>query len=255
MTTPAPLVSIVTPLYNCRAYFPETAASILAQTLTSWEWIVVDDGSTDGSAELLRDLAAQDPRIVPVFQPRNGGVAAARNTGFAKARGAYVAFVDSDDKWSPDKLQAQTELMQANDYKFSYTDYARVLPDGQGSKLHVVTAPDQMDYKRLLRETAIAASSVMIRRDAVNKGDHLFPPIPHEDYACWLRILKKGIVAHRLPRVAMYYRVRGDSLSADKIESIRRVWRIYRTQEKLGVLRAALCLASYLFHAIWKRIA
>ena len=152
-TPPAELVSIITPAYNAQAYIEQTIASVRAQTCARWEWIIVDDASTDRTAELVQAAAASDQRIHLVRQPRNTGLAACgRNAAMARATGEFFAFLDADDLWEPDKLQLQL-------------DYLRQRPDVAG----VAGWIDQFGYAKRVDNT----HSIMPTRTVIGPRDFL----------------------------------------------------------------------------------
>ena len=117
------LVSIITPAYNAAAYIAETIESVIAQTYTNWEMLIVNDCSKDNTAEIIQNYAAKDKRIKLINLKQNSGAAVARNTAIQNAKGRYIAFLDSDDLWKKEKLQKQIQFMQQNGYAFIYSSY------------------------------------------------------------------------------------------------------------------------------------
>lgn len=247
-----PRLSIIPPAYNATATLPETAASVRAQGFANWEWRIADDASKDGTAQQLRQLAAEDPRIKPVFLPQNAGPAAARQAALAEARGDIIAFLDADDLWLPGKLEKQLAFMEARKAAISYTGYRRINEDGNkvGQLIHV---PPLLSYHQLLKNTAMACSTVLVNRTLT--GPFSIKNEPYHDFTTWLDLLKRGHVAYGLDEDLMRYRVREGSDSSDKKKAIQRVWHIYRNVEKLSLPYAALCMAGYGLNAIRKRVA
>ena len=155
-----PRVTVVTALYNAASFIGPTIESVLAQSFTDWEMIVVDDCSTDDSARVVAGYAARDPRIVLLGLEQNSGAAVARNRAIEAARGRYIAFLDSDDCWHPDKLRKQLDFMQHNSYALTHTWYER--QDETGLSLGaVVRPPAVLDYHALLKSNFIACLTVI----------------------------------------------------------------------------------------------
>lgn len=245
-----PLVSIITPAYNAAATLQDTVDSVYAQSFQDWEWCIADDASSDGTSEMIKSLAVRDPRVRPVFIPKNGGAPAALSVALEHASGRYVSVLDTDDLWMPEKLARQIAFMQEKKAPISFTGHRRMSEDGRKCG-PFIRPPRKIAYHDLLRNTAMVASSVMVDRDIT--GPFSVRQIRSYDLATWLSLLSCGHVAYGLDEDLMRYRVRRFSLSSNKFRTIRRVWRIYREQEKLPLPYAAFCLASYGVHAIAKR--
>lgn len=244
------LVSVIVPAYNCEKFIGETIASVLAQTYKNWEMIIVDDCSSDHTRDIVLNSAKQDSRIKYYFLQHNSGAAVARNTAMEHAEGEYMAFLDSDDIWVPDKLEKQLSFMKENDVAFSSTSYELIDED---SKLlgKVRLARPLTDYKRMLYSNVLGNSTVMY---SVRKlGKFKIPDIrKRNDYVLWLAILKKEKYAVGMPDVLMQYRVRKHSLSSNKFGLVKYHWYIYRKVEGIGMLRSfiyltCLCFKKY-FH-------
>ncbi|WP_299615521.1 glycosyltransferase family 2 protein [Pelagibius sp.] len=247
----APLVSVITAAFNAETFIAETIASVQAQTLSDWEMLVADDGSSDRTAEIVEAIAGDDPRVKLIRLPQNGGVAAARNAALAEARGRFIAFIDSDDLWQPAKLERQTAFMNAHQAAMSYTAYRRINEDG--SRIgRLVGVPETLTYDQLLKNTAIATVTGMV--DTGKTGPIRMTQARRDDYILWLSILKRGFRAHGLREDLARYRVVRGSLSSKPKRSAAWVWNVYRRIEKLGPLRASWCLAHYGARAVLKRL-
>lgn len=235
-------VSIITPAYRAARFIGETIRSVQAQTYREFEMLVVDDCSPDETAAVVERFAATDARIRLLRQPANGGPAAARNRALAEARGRWIAFLDSDDLWLPEKLERQLAFHRAQGAKISYTEFRRVAADGSrvGRRIAV---PDWLDYDRLLCNTGIATSTVIV--DRARTGPFRMKKTYYDDYACWLELLRSGGRAVGLREDLMRYRVLGGSVSRNKLKSARHVWRTYREVEGLGLLRSAWAFVNY----------
>jgi len=246
----APLVTVVTPVWNAAATLHEAVASVRAQTLPDWELILVDDASTDGSRDLARALAAGDPRIRLIERATNGGAAAARNAAIRAGRGRLVAFLDADDRWYPEKLARQAAFMAAEGHALVFAAYRRV--DALGRPLGVVRPPPRVSREALLRGNVIGCLTAVY--DSAVFGRAEMPDVRRrQDYGLWLRLLRQVPYAHALPEVLADYRVRPASLSGARLGAAAATWTLYREVEGLGRARAGLYLAHNLARAALKR--
>jgi teichuronic acid biosynthesis glycosyltransferase TuaG len=243
------LVSVVMPAHNSEGSLSESVQSVLAQTYADWELIVIDDASTDGTLALARQLASGNPRIRVLPLEQNVGVAEARNRGIGAARGQYLAFLDSDDLWLPDKLQVQIDFMRSNKAALSFAQYRRIGRDGSLS--NPVKVPRSVDYEGLLRGNSIGCLTVAIDRYLVPEVS--MPKIKHEDYVTWLKILRQGHIAYGIPQDLARYRVTSSSVSSDKRQAASWTWNIYRRVEGLSLLKSAWCFLHYTARAIYIR--
>ena len=183
-----PKVSIIVPLYNTKKLLSETIESVLSQTYTNWEMIIVDDCSTDGSYEYAMTFSEKDQRIQVYKLDCNSGPGAATKYGFEKAKGEMIAFLDSDDLWMPVKLERQIKFMTDHQYEFTCTDYEQI--NEKSSRIgRTIRCKERADYKSVLRICPVGSSTVMITSDLLGKVD--IPTIrKNNDYSLWLRILK-----------------------------------------------------------------
>lgn len=249
-----PLVSVITPVYQSVEYLDSTVMSVLQQTYSNLELILIDDGSTDGSLERCGYWAEKDNRIRVLKSAKNQGAAASRNQGMEVARGAYLAFLDSDDVWEPEKLERQCSFMEQQSCDFSFTAYQVV--DEAGVSLGTVDTTHtqrQFNYPAMLKKQAtLGCSTVMLRSSAV--GRHRMPNLrTGQDYAFWLILLKQGLVAQLLPEPLTIYRVRAGSISRNKVKKAKRQWEIYRRLEKLGPVRSAWYFGFYAWRAVFRK--
>ena len=206
MSARDPLVSIVVPCYNAGAFLGGTLDAVLAQTFEDWECIVVDDASSDDSAGVLARYAAIDPRIRPLYQTVNGGAAAARNAGLSAIRGRYLAFLDADDEWLPEKLAKQVAFARETGAAIVHASYRFV--DEKGDFLPGgVRASDRVDLRTYMRNTEIGMSTTLLDREQV--GEISFRNIRLcQDTHLWLVLLRRGLVSRGLPETLVHYRVR-----------------------------------------------
>ncbi len=236
------LVSIIIPVYNAGEFLISTVESILRQTYDNYEIIMVDDKSTDNSKEIIKSYDDKFDNVRPLYLEENAGVSNARNEGIKNARGRYLAFLDSDDMWEDDKLERQLEFMKRNNYHFTYTGYSFV--DDMGNSLNSVVIPKaRVDYNELLKTNVIPCLTVIIDRYYID--DIVMPSIRHEDYACWLSILKRGHEAHALREPLARYRTRANSLSGNKLKAASWTWNILRNVEKLPLHTAIYYFMIY----------
>ena len=227
------LVSIITPTYNCGRFIGETIESVQRQTYTNWEMIIIDDCSTDDTKSVVEKYLQQDKRIKYRCLAENSGAAVARTKAMELAAGQYMAFLDSDDLWMPDKLEKQLAFMQKNNYAFSSTSYQHMTEDGKMMP-KVLNAVPKTDYNRLLLDCPVGNSTVMY--DVSKMGKFQVPNIrKRNDDALWLSMLKKEKNIYGLPKVLMKYRLRKNSISSNRWSLIKYNWQLYRDIEHLSV--------------------
>jgi glycosyltransferase involved in cell wall biosynthesis len=247
----APVVTVVTPVWNAAGTLAEAVGSLRAQTRGDWEQILVDDGSTDGSRALAEALAAGDPRLRVMGWTARRGAAAARNAAIRAARGRFVAFLDADDRWRADKLDRQIGYMEATGAPFTFAAVRRI--DEAGRPLGVLPAPARVDYARLLRGNVIPCQTAAY--DRAHYGAVEMPDLPRrQDYGLWLTLLARGGEAHGLPEPLADWRMRPGSLSSNKLVAAGGTWRVYREVAGLGRARAAWYLGGNLARGALKRL-
>ena len=236
------LVSIIMPCYNAAAYIKETVESVLAQTYPQWELLVVDDCSTDDSLAILAGIT--DPRIRVLKNETNSGAAATRNVAIEAANGRYIAFLDSDDLWHPEKLAEQLAFMTEKDCALSFTHYAVI--NGNAEPITVYTPKKQeYYYADILKHCSIGCSTVVYDTEKLGKVYMPTNAPKREDAACWLQILRGGEVAHCLHKPLMTYRIHTNSVSSSKVKMIRYQWHLYRKVEGLSLVRSAYCMTHW----------
>jgi len=246
------IVSVVMPAYNAEATIWSAMTSVQLQTHEDWELIVVDDGSADRTAELAQRAAANDKRI-RVIRQRNLGVAAARNAAIEAATGRYLAFLDADDAWLPEKLQRQLSFMSLRGSAFSATGYRRQWRHKLGPVFHV---PEVITYETSLKSrpfisitVVVDSKQVRVRMPNIGRGS-LIP----EDLVAWLGILRTGVVAHGLDEDLARYRVVKGSRSCNKVKCACQVWRVYRDFERLDLASSSWYFAHYALHSVASRV-
>ena len=247
-----PLVSVIMPCYNMERYIADTIRSVIRQTHADWELIVVDDLSTDGTVALVKSLCEHDSRIHLSVNSEHGSIATTRNNCIKQAKGRYLAFLDADDVWHPDKLQRQLQFMQEHKVAFSYSSYDLIDESGKPLEKTIHTAGD-LGYEAFLRNTIIGCSTVMLDVDLV--GQVTVPDFrTSEDTATWLDILRQGFIAYALDEPLTAYRIRRKSASSNKLKAAADLWKVYRKHEKMSFFKTLSYFFSYAFNAIKKRL-
>ena len=243
------LVSIITPVYNAEAYIEATMSCVMEQSYQEWELILVDDGSTDTSVELIQAMQQKDTRIKLFQNSENMGPAHTRNLGIKHAQGRYLAFLDSDDIWLPEKLQKQIIFMQEKQIALSYTTYTLVYEESGRRSLFEV--PEQTDYKALLKRPVIGCSTAIYDRDML--GTVYFPVIrKRQDFALWLKILREHGPAYGVQESLVDYAVRPNSLSSNRLSAVHYTWKVYREIEKLPLFKALYYFTHYALRGLSK---
>jgi len=244
-------VSIITPTHNSN-YIDETVKSVKDQTFPNWEMIIVDDCSTDKTVERIKPYIEKDKRIKLIKLEKNVGAAEARNIALRLAKGKFIAFLDSDDLWKPEKLKIQYNFMVEKDCAFSFGNYCRITEDGK-KVINEIKVPEKINYSGLLRNTIIGTLTVMINRE---KTGYFEMPIINSshDFALWLQILKNGFNAYGIQQSLAYYREVASSNTAKKWKAAKDVWVVYRKIEKINSLYSIYFFSNYVLNAIKKRI-
>ena len=245
------LISIITPLYNSRKYILETIQSVQSQTYDNWEMIVIDDCSSDGSAEVVKIMAKDDLRIKLTILEKNSGPAGARNTGIKLASGRYLAFLDSDDLWHEQKLNKQLRFMQKNNYAFTYTGYEKINEAGEVIGT-IFPYKEEVCYYDLLKSNHIGCLTAMF--DSKLLGYKMYMPNikKRQDQGFWLSILKKTNRAYCLNEILAKYRIRSGSISKNKTTNIKYQWKLYRDIEQLNLMQSIYYMFIYAFYGIRK---
>lgn len=244
-------VSIVIPVYNAEKYITETVDSVLQQSYEDWELLLVEDGSADDTVKVISEFT--DERIRIILLPSNQGAARARNTGIKEATGRYIAFLDADDLWLPEKLEHQLQFQKELQAGFTFSGYEfgdeTAHPTGK-----VVRVPKELTYRQALRNTTIFTSTVIFDTNIIPKDSIEMPIIKSEDTALWWKILRSGHTAYGLDENLVIYRRPTKSLSSNKLEAVRRIWNLYRKAEHLSVFKSIGCFIGWGIHAVWRRI-
>ncbi|MFS9041329.1 glycosyltransferase family 2 protein [Streptococcus cristatus] len=244
------LVSIITPTFNSANFIEETIKSVLSQTYPNWEMIIVDDCSGDDTEEIVSQYVREDTRIKYIRLEKNSGAAVARNKAMREAEGEYMAFLDSDDIWTAEKLSEQLSFMQEHNVSFSCTDYEQISESGEKTGRIIKTLP-KANYNRILLDCPVGNSTVMYSVKELGKFE--VPNIrKRNDDALWLQMLKKTQYIYGLNQVLMQYRIRNNSISSNKISLIKYHWELYRDIEKLSILRSSFHILYWVIIKVFK---
>ena len=243
------LVSIITPMYNAQKYIEKTIQSVQEQTFLNWEMIVMDDCSTDESAKIVKCMAEKDSRIRYFCNEINVGVAETRNHAMEAANGQYFAFLDSDDLWVPDKLERQLALLEEKCCAFTYAG-CDVIDENGNAIQKVRHVPEYITYKKLLWGNVIPCLTVLIDREKTPPFQ--MPKIGHEDYATWLTVFKDIGEGYGIDEVLGHYRVNRNSVSGNKLRTIKWTWNIYRNNQGINPVKSVCYLFGHLFQAAKK---
>lgn len=244
------LVSVVTASHNSAPSIARCVRSVAMQTVAPLEHIVVDDGSSDGTVELLSELARGIPHLTVIRQP-NRGAGPARNAAIEAAKGRYVAFLDSDDVWLEGKLQNQIAFMEEQEAIFTYGDYT-IVSDSSGEPIGHFVAPDGLSYDQLLVRCPIGCSTAAYNQDSLGKC--YMPAIKRgQDWALWLALTRRGVEARKYPGCDVFYYKRKGSLSDKKLGKAIDMYRIYTGEEKIGRFVSAYLLARHAVNVIAKK--
>jgi teichuronic acid biosynthesis glycosyltransferase TuaG len=254
MSDKNPTVSIVVPVYNAERFICETIQTVLDQTYTDWELILVDDKSTDCSLELIGPYQKKDSRIKLLRNKNNLYAGPTRNKGVQAARGQFITFLDADDFWDSSKLTKQLEFMTTHSCAFSFTGYEFADENGNptGKRVNV---PLTITYKQAMKNTTIFTSTVMFDMSQITKYDIEMPDIRSgQDMATWWNVLKKIDRAYGLNENLSYYRRSSGTLSSNKLKAVRRTWHLYRDYEGLSLPISTCNFFVYITNAIKRRV-
>lgn len=220
------LISIIMAAYNAEKTIGQAIESVLNQTFPNFELLVVNDCSKDGTVKLVEDIAKKDRRVRLISNEKNSGVSYTRKHGLQETRGAWIAILDSDDAWAPEKLEKQIELQEKENADLLFTGSAFMDADGQPIDWYL-HAPTEVTYRQLLKQNVLSNSSALVRKELYARhyaiGDGM-----HEDFAIWLSILKEGRKAYGVDEPLLIYRVAKASKSGNKVKAAKMNWNTYR---------------------------
>lgn len=240
-------ISIIMAAYNAEMTIEKAVKSVLAQTYQNFELLIIDDCSTDDTVKVLQGI--HDHRIRLIQNERNRGVSYTRKHGLDEARGEWIAILDSDDKWAPDKLEKQMELQKQKNAELIFTGSAFM--DSEGKTIDwVLHIPEKIAYRQLLKQNLISNSSALVRKKLYAEH-YTFGDQMHEDFAIWLKILKTGVMAYGIDEPLLIYRLSAASKSSNKLKAAQMNWNTYRAVG-LGVLLALYYECWYVVKGLLK---
>lgn len=243
------LISVIMPTYNAERFITDSIKSIINQSYQSWELIVIDDCSTDGTAEIIESFS--DTRIHYYKCEENLGVAQARNFGISKATGEWIAFLDSDDLWAPTKLEKQVSFLEKNE-TVSFVFTASAFINENGDRLsYILPAPKKVTSKELLKQNVLSCSSILIAKKHLVNNPFPICKLIHEDYVSWLKILDEIDVAYGINEPLLIYRVSSGSKSGNKLKAAKMQWNAYK-EYGLNVVQRAYYMAFYAANGLKK---
>ncbi len=240
-------VSIITPFYNSKDNFELTFQSVLSQTYKDWEWIIVDDYSTDGSIEYLKHLMGKDERIKIVFSEKNGGSAVARNKGLSITSGRYITFLDADDTIDPTYLESQVEFILFNGPLIT-AGYRR---DNDG-KISTFIPRESITFKAALKGNDMSCLTTMYDKEVI--GDIKFHEdfLRDEDYVFWLEILKRGYVCKTNQEILATYYLHENSKNSKKTKLFKSRYNVYHKVLGYNSLKALWLIFNYFIYGTKK---
>lgn len=243
------LVSIIMPLYNASQFVSQAIESVINQTHSNWEIIIVDDCSTDNSVAVVKEYTKKDKRIVLLQLDSNSGPSIARNTAIKKATGRYIAFLDADDLWLEDKLTIQIKFMENNDLCLTCSSY--FLIDENNNKIGKFITKATINYKMILKSCSVCCSTAIYDTEKIGKI-YMYNILKRQDYVLWLTILKDIQYTKSVIEPLVKYRILKSSVSSNKIKVAQYQWKVYREIEKLGLLKSIYYWLHYVCNGINK---
>lgn len=246
------LVSIIVPSYNSEKFISQTISSVISQTYPYWELLICDDCSTDNTFEIIREYSQKDNRIHSFQTPKNSGSPSLpRNICIENSKGRYLAFLDSDDIWLPNKLEEQCAFLEANGYSFVYSDYEKMSWNGRRSN-RIIKAIDVSSYWNILESNYIPCLTVLMRREIVS--NIRFKNLPKEDYIFWLEVLRRGFKAYNTGKIHALYRETIHSRSGNKFLMLKQQWYVLRFVESVPKILTIYFLVLYAIKGFLKYI-
>lgn len=243
------LISVIMAAYNSEKTIEGAISSVLEQTYANIELIIVNDFSKDSTCEIVERYTKSDSRVKLINNKTNLGVSATRHHGVKAAKGNWLAFLDSDDIWNTEKLQKQIEIQKKTKAEFLFTGSSFMGEDGE--KLNwILHVPSTITYKDILKQNLISNSSVLIKKNLFLQyeviGDRM-----HEDFACWIKILKSGKVAYGVDEPLLIYRLSANSKSGNKLKAARMNWNTYRYL-KMNIFETVYYMIWYTINGLRK---
>lgn len=243
------LVSIIVPSYNSSRFIAQTIESVLNQTYLNWEMLIIDDYSPDNANNIIEKYIKKDERIKLIKLERNSGPAIARNRGIELAKGKYIAFLDSDDIWLPEKLEKQIKFMKDNNLSVTCSSYYTI--DENNKNINTRIVKEFFSYAIMLKSNCIGNLTGIY--DCEKLGKIYMDDVGHEDYTLWLKVMKKAKNTRAIIEPLAKYRILNNSISANKLKVLKWQWNIYRNIVRLGIFQSTYYFIYYIYYALKKR--
>jgi len=247
------LVSIVMPAFNAGKTIEKSIESVLKQSYKDWELIVIDDGSTDNTKEIVERLIKKEKRIRLITTQKNIGCALARDKGIEASNGRWIAFLDADDLWLPKKLEVQIAFQKTTKAVLTHTQYRRINQYGRLGR--VITSPGQVTYEELLKNNVIANSTILYdSKNASIEKILLGQPLSYDDYARWLNITRDHGPAACLDESLMLYSYNAQTDSGNKFKSLSKNWKVLRDSQNISLLKSIYYVLHIILNGIKKHL-
>ena len=229
------LISVIMPYRQKKEYVHNAIKSVMGQTYKKFELIIIFDDEKKDDLNFIKSITKNKKKIKIIINKKNIGAGAARNKGIRKAKGKYIAFIDSDDFWKPNKLEKQIKFIESNKYKFIFSSYLIK----NGNKLKIRYAKKKLNYNDLLKSCDIGLSTVMLEKSIV--PNNVFPKLnTKEDYVAWLKICKKRITAHGQKDILVIWNNTKNSLSKPLMRKLIDAFKVYYSYEKLSLITSLI---------------
>jgi teichuronic acid biosynthesis glycosyltransferase TuaG len=231
------------PAYNAGRFIEEAIRSVMDQTYRDWQLLVIDDGSTDDTVQVVQRLCREDDRITLLQNPENMGVAHSRNRGLSLCQGRWAALLDSDDVWHPGKLEAQLALAEKTGAQIIYCSYGIMNEQGE-KRCEDFIVPEAVDFDRTLIQSNISCSTALLSPQ-IAENYRFDKQYYHEDLALWLQLLRDGYQARGVTEVLAQYRVMEGTRASNKLRSAANRWEIFRKMLGFSVIKSGKLILQY----------
>ena len=240
-----PLVSVIMPAYNSANFIAEAITSVQNQSYKNWELYVIDDVSTDKTCSIVENIIKLEPRVQLLKNLKNEGAGATRNKGITAANGDFIAFLDADDLWLPEKLEVQIKFMAENQLAMSFSSYYLISESGEHLPKGIL-ALQELNYKKLLRANYVGNLTGMYD---VSKTGKIYSPLlrKRQDWALWISVLKKVKFAKGIQQPLACYRIRKNGISTNKWALIKYNYQVYNRFLDFGILKSSVYMILFLW--------
>ena len=239
------------PTYNSENYISHSIESVINQSYKNWELLITDDSSTDKTIKVVQDFQKKDDRIILFCSKLNKGAGVARNNSISNAKGRFIAFLDSDDRWKPNKLKTQINFMLKNKLSLTYSGYDVI--DEKGSYIKTIIAPKNITYNQILSNNYIGCLTAVYDTDSI--GKNYMPEIRRrQDWVLWINILQLIRETKGITDSLAIYVDRKDSISGNKLLMLKYNWTVYSNVLGFNKLKSFLLMINFMIHYVVKKI-